>query len=210
MSKGTYRNHNGTEPSHITLTNPMLHTHYQHHNQHPTPPLTNFAFYAAPSQPTTPPTTAPKLGSSRRAPMVSIETQKETLTVSPGMVIGAASPIPAIDTMHAHYVGAHLMQPLPAPCDFTPIITPFMAAQWEAELHTANLYNAHIHVINGIRYGFDMGVHTIPRTSFTPPNHPSALNRPDIITAHIESERTHRRYTGPFSQSRLENLIGPF
>ena len=48
------------------------------------------------------------------------------------------------------------------------------------------------------------------RSSFTPPNHKSALDHPDIISTHISNECALGRYTGPFSASHLEALIGPF
>ena len=62
----------------------------------------------------------------------------------------------------------------------------------------------------GIRFGFDMGVHSPPSSTYTPPNHNSALLFPEHVLSHIKNELSHRRYSGPFSRSRLEFLIGPF
>ncbi|KAJ6615695.1 hypothetical protein B0H10DRAFT_1716913, partial [Mycena sp. CBHHK59/15] len=46
--------------------------------------------------------------------------------------------------------------------------------------------------------------------TYTPPNHPSALSHPDVVQKYIRKELSERHYTGPFSKSRLELLIGPF
>ncbi|KAJ7636484.1 hypothetical protein FB45DRAFT_676012, partial [Roridomyces roridus] len=55
-----------------------------------------------------------------------------------------------------------------------------------------------------------MGINSTVSETFTPPNHSSAFAHPDMIDAYIIKERAGRRYTGPFSRSRLEQLIGPF
>jgi hypothetical protein len=61
-----------------------------------------------------------------------------------------------------------------------------------------------------MRSGFDMGVHTPPLVTYTPPNHKSATDYPDHVLSHIHKELSLRRYSGPFSRSRLQHLIGPF
>ncbi|KAJ6456925.1 hypothetical protein C8R45DRAFT_771637, partial [Mycena sanguinolenta] len=55
-----------------------------------------------------------------------------------------------------------------------------------------------------------MGVHSTLTNTYSPPNHSSALAQPGIIQDYINKERAGGRYTGPFSRSRLEQLIGPF
>lgn len=55
-----------------------------------------------------------------------------------------------------------------------------------------------------------MGVRSRITTTYTPPNHKSALDHPATILQHINKELSYGRYTGPFSRSRLEHLIGPF
>ena len=124
--------------------------------------------------------------------------------VSPAVIPAASA------TTHARSAEALPIQPLPVPSSFTPVVTPLVAAEWEAELRHANMYIQYAHVPYGIRHGFDMGVHTIPTLSYTPPNHKSALLHPSVIHNHILSERSLGRYTGPFSKSRLEHLLGPF
>ena len=61
-----------------------------------------------------------------------------------------------------------------------------------------------------LRLGFDMGVHIPPTQTYTPPNHNSALSFPDHVMSHIQNELSLGRYSGPFSRSKLESLIGPF
>ncbi|KAJ7722078.1 hypothetical protein DFH07DRAFT_724391, partial [Mycena maculata] len=55
-----------------------------------------------------------------------------------------------------------------------------------------------------------MGIHSTLTETYTPPNHTSALAHPSVIDEYINKERSGHRYTGPFSRSRLEQLIGPF
>ena len=55
-----------------------------------------------------------------------------------------------------------------------------------------------------------MGVHIPPTQTYTPPNHNSALLFPDHVMSHIQNELSLGRYSGPFSHSKLESLIGPF
>lgn len=62
----------------------------------------------------------------------------------------------------------------------------------------------------GISFGFNMGVDTLPLHTYTPPNHNSALSYPNHVLSHIHNELSLHRYSGPFSRSRLESLIGPF
>ena len=55
-----------------------------------------------------------------------------------------------------------------------------------------------------------MGIHSTLTETYTPPNHSSALAHPEVIQNYIHKECAGGRYTGPFSRSRLEQLIGPF
>ena len=88
------------------------------------------------------------------------------------------------------------------------INTPFIADARHSMLLNTPLFNKFSDVPYGIQYGFDMGI--IPSHTFTPPNHKSALSFPGHVLSHIGTELSRRRYSGPFSRSRLESLIGPF
>jgi hypothetical protein len=94
--------------------------------------------------------------------------------------------------------------------DLLSIVTPFIPDEWEKMLDNLSPFNRFPDVPNSIRFGFDMGVHIPPTVTFTPPNHNSALAYPDHVLSHIKNELSLRRYSGPFSRSKLESLIGPF
>jgi hypothetical protein len=94
--------------------------------------------------------------------------------------------------------------------DLLPIKTPFIPDVWERMLNDISPFNPFPDVPIGLCFGFDMGVHTPPSHTITPSNHSSALSFPDHIVSHIRNELSLGRYSGPFSRSRLEFLIGPF
>jgi hypothetical protein len=98
-----------------------------------------------------------------------------------------------------------------APCRELLIVnTPFIPDEWERMLNAITPFNKFPDVHIGMRFGFDMGVHSPPLKTYTPPNHNSALLYPDHVLSHIQKEISLGRYSGPFSQSKLESLIGPF
>ena len=88
--------------------------------------------------------------------------------------------------------------------------TPLIPNEWDTMLKNTPFFNQFSDVPISLRCGFDMGVHSPPTVTYTPPNHNSALLFPDHVLSHIHKELSLRRYSGPFSRSRLENLIGPF
>ena len=90
------------------------------------------------------------------------------------------------------------------------IKTPFIPDQWERLLNNITPFNTFSDVPIGMRFGFDMGVRLPPSFTYTPPNHNSATSFPDHVSSHIRTELSLGRYSGPFSRSRLEFLIGPF
>ena len=94
--------------------------------------------------------------------------------------------------------------------DLLPVITPFIPDEWEKMLNNITPFNKFPDVPIGMRFGFDMGVHSPPIETYTPPNHNSALSFPDHVMSHIRNELSLGRYSGPFSRSRLQLLIGPF
>ena len=94
--------------------------------------------------------------------------------------------------------------------DFFPVVTPFIANSWEKYLHEANILSSFINVPYGIQNGFNMGIKSTPTETYVPPNHNSSLAHPSAVLSCIQNELSLGRYTSPFSQSRLELLIGPF
>ena len=90
------------------------------------------------------------------------------------------------------------------------INTPFFPDEWDKMLNKLTPFNKFSDVPIGMRFGFDMGVNLPPTSTYTPPNHNSALLYPNHVMSHIHNELSLRRYSGPFSRSRLELLISPF
>lgn len=96
------------------------------------------------------------------------------------------------------------------PSNFCRIITPFVSDAWDKALRSSNLIYQFHDVPHSIRNGFNMGTPSTPHETYTPPNHTSSLTHPQAILSYIHSELSLGRYTGPFSRSKLEQLIGPF
>ena len=94
--------------------------------------------------------------------------------------------------------------------NFFVINIPFIADTWRSMLHNTSLFNKFSDVPYSIQYGFDMGINNLPSHTFTPLNHKSALSFPDHVLSHINTKLSWQCYSGPFSRSRLESLIGPF
>jgi hypothetical protein len=88
------------------------------------------------------------------------------------------------------------------------INTPLIPEQWHIMLTSTNLFNQFYNVPTGLYFGFDMGVNST--FTYTPPNHNSAISYPSHVLSHIHNELLQRRYSSPFSHSRLEFFIGPF
>jgi hypothetical protein len=97
------------------------------------------------------------------------------------------------------------------PPDLLIVNTPFIPDEWEKSLNNISPFNAFSDVHSyqfapWFRYGGTFS----PTYNLHPPNHKSALSYPDHVLSHIHNELSLRRYSGPFSRSRLEYLIGPF
>lgn len=94
--------------------------------------------------------------------------------------------------------------------DLLAVITPLIAENWKLLLIHCDIYHSFHDIPFNIEFGFDMGVTSRVSSTYTPPNHNSALDHPEVILQHINKELSCRRYSGPFSKSQLEYLIGPF
>ena len=134
---------------------------------------------------------------------------KDTVTL--GTVSLDATSVPPATKVNiaVPYVVQHLTMPksvtlLP---EILIINTPFIPDEWEIMLNNITPFNPFPDVHIGMRFSFNMGIKSPPSQTYTPPNHNSALAFPDHMLSHIH---TLRRYSGPFSQSKLESLIGPF
>ena len=94
--------------------------------------------------------------------------------------------------------------------DLLVINTPFVPHECEKLLDNIKPFNRFSDVPIDLHFSFDMGVHSPPSVTYTPPNHNSSLSFPEHILSHIQTEISLGRYSGPFSRSKLESLIGPF
>ncbi|KAG9087292.1 hypothetical protein FRC06_002607 [Ceratobasidium sp. 370] len=81
---------------------------------------------------------------------------------------------------------------------------------WESKLRALGLWEEFKDVPPGLRNGFDIGAAGLATETYIPENHKSAWDRPSVIQEHIDTEVAAGRYTGPFTQSTLHSLIGPF
>ena len=156
----------------------------------------------------------PHATSSNRVPLAHARTNLER----PTALVGTVSPVVS-KASHANMVsiGAPFVVPSPTMPNNVPLSnnflfvhTPFVPNKWENMLKSTSSFNRFHDVPTGIRFGFDMGVNSLPTCTYTLPNHNSAIAFPEHILSHIHNKLSSRHYTGPFSRSRLEYLIGPF
>jgi hypothetical protein len=131
------------------------------------------------------------------------------------MASPAATPshhVPVVNT-YAPYAARAPMPPNNATSlhELFTINTPFIPDEWEKLLNNITSFNNKFsNIPTSMRFGFDMGVHTPPVYTFIPPNHSSATSFPDHVMSHIQNELALGRYSGPFTRTELESLIGSF
>lgn len=89
-------------------------------------------------------------------------------------------------------------------------MTPLRPEAWESKLLELGLLPEFADVPPGLTYGFRIGATRSLSIPSFPPNHRSALDRPDVIRKAIAKEVAAGRYSGPFTAVELEHLIGPF
>lgn len=144
-------------------------------------------------------TEPPLNGSPRTAPSCAINgITDNTLVKGARASIGAPSAVKAAIT-HAS-----------APKLPYKIRTPLSSSSWSDALLKTGLSSEFPDIISGLQHGFKTGVSSSITTTYIPPNHWSALDNPDAVSSHISKELALHRYSGPFSPSELESLIGPF
>ena len=138
----------------------------------------------------------------------------EKVTAMLGMALPVVIKAPLIDMVST---GApcvdqkHITPKNVTPChDLLAIVTSIIPDEWELLLNNITPLNNFSDVPTSMHFGFDMGIKTPPTHTYTPPNHNSANFHPSHVLSHIRNELSLRRYSVPFSKSRLEYLIGPF
>lgn len=90
------------------------------------------------------------------------------------------------------------------------MVTPLKHDAWYDALKQCSLLDQFNDILIGIKYGFKTGVFSSISANYIPKNHSSSLNMPMIVKQHISIELEKGRYSGPFSESQLSSLIGPF
>jgi hypothetical protein len=88
-------------------------------------------------------------------------------------------------------------------------LTPYHPNAWLEQLKIFNLSEKYPNLYYSLVHGFDVGVPIISQT-YIPPNNPFILKHPEVYNEIVENEFRKKRYVGPFSQAKLEALIGPF
>ncbi len=88
-------------------------------------------------------------------------------------------------------------------------LTPLDPYNWHSSLSSAGLLSRYPFIVNGIRFGFNIGIPRIHKT-FTPPNSPSIDLHRSEFQRMVKKEFDAGHYIGPFSKTELENLLGPF
>ena len=93
---------------------------------------------------------------------------------------------------------------------YLPIVTPLKWDRWQDLLSAAGSLIQFPDVPIGLRDGFRLGVSSSISTTFSPPNHKSALDNASFIDEQISTETGAGRYSRPFSPVEFESLFGPY
>ena len=88
-------------------------------------------------------------------------------------------------------------------------LTPYRWDVWEAELSRLGLRDKYPKLVQGLRFGFNLGIPRI-RHTHTPPNHRSISLLHNVYSSIIANEFTAGQYIGPFTCAQLEVGLGPF
>jgi hypothetical protein len=103
-----------------------------------------------------------------------------------------------------------IQQPVARPKGPWCIYTPLNYERWAFYLEKHGLTSRFAHVLDGIKNGFSYRSSMSIAKTIVHKHHPSALAHPKAIDAYVKKEVDAKRYVGPFTQSELEALIGPF
>jgi hypothetical protein len=88
------------------------------------------------------------------------------------------------------------------------IITPYNADAYDQFLHQFNLTTRYPNLVFNLRNGFPIGDMPPLKRTYTPQNHPSALQQSHIIRSYLDEEVHLGRMSGPFLQDEVELIIG--
>jgi hypothetical protein len=88
-------------------------------------------------------------------------------------------------------------------------ITPLKPQAWHMLLLKYDLLSKYLDIPNSIHLGFNASIVSIIQT-YTPVNHVSILQLSHVFKEIVDYEFSCGHYIGPFSQTEVETLIGPF
>lgn len=98
---------------------------------------------------------------------------------------------------------AQLKPPQPLPVNIsTPVNIPYFARALEQHPNQ-ELVN---YLVNGLKFGFDIGTNYNPHAPTRPKNHKSALDHPEGVTVAIAKELRNGHIAGPFTSPPWSNL----
>jgi hypothetical protein len=130
-------------------------------------------------------------------------------------VIVSTVPRAALTLNVTTFIFVHCAAPLTtrrnnATTDPRRVITPLLPEAWTSMLLSLGLLPKFCDIPSGLRYGFRLGTSSSPISTTIHDNHLSAKNNPLAVHKYINDELTNGRYSGPFSLSTLNTLIGHF
>lgn len=88
------------------------------------------------------------------------------------------------------------------------IITPYNADAYEDYLSRFNLTAKYPDLVFNLRNGFPIGDMPPLSRTYTPPNHNSALEHPEVIQDYLSEEVSFGRMSGPFTQAQVQFELG--
>lgn len=154
-------------------------------------------------------TKRPKLTESK-APTANSRPGKETRSASTSNAQKDAPTTPKPTATSAPGVAPKPMEPSSATKQnqFS-VRSPYETDNWELLLRHHSLLSRHTTIPDSLRNGFNLGIHTITST-YAPPNHHSVEQNVDAFNQIVANEFLKGRFQGPFTQTHLETVIGPF
>ncbi|QRV96889.1 Reverse transcriptase [Ceratobasidium sp. AG-Ba] len=153
----------------------------------------------------------PNASTANRSHVYAPATAHSKLLARPSVMHSAAqwaAPQPlaaSMDNTPARFAESLITTLNTAAIDPRKVITPFLPNAWYLTLKSLNLLDQFSDIPPGLYAGFCLGASlAIPKTQI-PPNHKSALDAPEAVTAHIHKEDMLGRYSVPFSRSFLNS-----
>lgn len=148
-----------------------------------------------------------------------VPTVLESVThLAPANPINPFADTPLLDPLPFHDFEEAFIPRSPAPDAsdedievFNRIVTPYVASAFEKDLQRFNLTDRFPLLVRYLTKGFPLGQMPPIRKTVIIPNHSSATKHKDLVNKFIAEEDEAGRMSGPFTQERLERILGgPF